>query len=145
MGRSLKVFGIAAVLSPLTALVLSSTATAQTAHPQMFAVSLHGVRPGLIPNTDIVVKNGTTKFKPKRLTVLYTGTSSTTSPCTSTTYSFTATNKTASTQQLTFIGAPLVNPIPAGQTEGVCFWGHGSGTLKVGLTSSPNVLKLHIS
>lgn len=95
--------------------------------------------------TNVVVKGRgpTLKFKPLKVSAHWSG-----PPpdqlCSFAVASFTITNATKHPVQVTFQGAPLGVPIPAGSYIGVCTWGTGKATLQYGLDGSANVLTVKV-
>jgi hypothetical protein len=85
-------------------------------------------------NTFVVPTAKAEAFQPRKLTVPdVTGAN-----CSETTYSFLVTNITASTQQLTYGGSEVLNPIPTGTVEWVCVDNGGAGgTLVLNLSANP--------
>jgi hypothetical protein len=138
--RKLKEFGLAALMAGTMVVGLASAASASNGR-HLALSSAAGARiagPQINPNVNIKLNgHGVAKFKPKRVTAPRTvGT------CTPTNYSFSVTNTTSSTQQLTYDGSDLGSPILSGQNEEICT---PEGTFVIGLTSSTKTLTATIT
>jgi hypothetical protein len=137
--RKLRVFGLAALVAGTMVVGLDSVAGASNGH-HLASGSAAGARiagPQTNPNVNIKPNgHGVAKFKPKSVTApRAVGT------CTPGNYSFSVTNTTSSTQQLTYEGSDFGFPIPSGDNEDICLsW----GTFVIGLTSSTKTLTVTV-
>ncbi len=138
--RKLRAFGLAALMVGAMVIGLASAASASNGHHPALssAADARIAGPQTNPNVNIKLNgHGVAKFKPKRVTAPRTvGT------CTPANYSFSVTNITSSTQQLTYDGSDFGFPIPASQNEFIC---PPEGTFVLGLTSSAKTLTATIT
>jgi hypothetical protein len=144
--RKIRVMGLAAVMAGTMVVGLTSAASAAPANHSVRFAAVSGSRPLTAPNVNIKTnKKGKNKFKPKVISAVFTGATSGTPACTESDISFSVTNDTTATQQLTYMSSPVLSPIPSGDVEGVCVYGTGSGALVLGLQSSSKTLTVNIS
>ncbi len=97
------------------------------------------------PNSNIVGSGKTVNYSPTSLKVKWSG--PTQKKCTAKIESFTITNKTKSTETVTYNGqGASAKPIPAGKVLGVCVFGKGTATAKLGLEANKKAaLTVHVS
>jgi hypothetical protein len=140
--RSFAIVGIAGLLTAPVVVGFAQQAGAATGARVVAAAPGHVIA-ATLPNSDIKVKKGVTKFAPKTLSVKWSG--STSGTCTKKKEAFTISNDTTTSQQVTYEGSAFGDPIPAGDALGVCAWGTGTATASFGLSGSTKTLTIDVS
>lgn len=142
MRRSLTMLGVAVLAAVPMLLGFTAPAGARTTAPK-FATAA-AARPAAIPNTNLKGKAAALAFKPAKLKAAWSGPPPV-QACTAAVASFTITNTTKKTVQVTYQGAAFGNPIPKGAGIYVCGWGTGKATLVLGVSGSAHTLTAKFS
>jgi hypothetical protein len=96
------------------------------------------------PNSNIVGSGAKVNYSPKTLSAKWSGPTKKT--CTAKIISFTISNTTKTAEQVTANGKALGPKIPPGKALGICVFGKGTATGKLGLKANKKaVLTVHIS
>ena len=140
-----RVLIVGALALPISFGTVAMTAPARAATP---AVSIGLSAPvaisnsSALPNSNIKGKKPTYKFKPGKLSAVWSGPTEET--CTAALEEATVTNDTSKAQKLVS-GKTVFGTLPAHEVEGFCFWGTGTHTFTLGIKGQKSKLKFNVS